>query len=143
MLDYYRSYATAPEFDEHFRRANEARAAAWYDALRSVAKAASVPARAATFLAGKLLRWHRERTAIRLLEALDERMLLDAGIARHEIPDVVRSRSVKVQTSPSEFAERSTARLGMPRELVTVVASQCRKAVKGEGKSAEPLPSAA
>lgn len=41
-------------------------------------------------VADAFARWHERRTAVRRLSALDDRMLGDIGIDRHEIGAVVR-----------------------------------------------------
>ena len=72
------------------RRANEARSAAFYEAVRFVREAVGDLATATVQLAARAGAWHRLRRAERHLASLDDRILRDIGIRRQDVRCAVR-----------------------------------------------------
>ncbi|MDX1400666.1 MAG: DUF1127 domain-containing protein [Kiloniellales bacterium] len=103
MFDYYRSYATRPESQDYLRRANEARAAAWYGAFEVLVKGAAAGLRGVGALGRAYQDWRRTRAAIRHLSALDDRMLADIGLSRHDISETVAAWSGSPHTTLQEL----------------------------------------
>ena len=86
MIYYYIWTSTNPELQEHLRRANEHRSAAWFAFFKAIGGGFGALRHAATAVSGWLSRRIRERAAIRELSALSEHELKDIGIARNDIP---------------------------------------------------------
>jgi len=74
-----------PELSDHLRRANEARAAAFYAAFKAVAEVVATPVR---YLAERLRRARRARQAYHALDGLSDRTLRDIGLSRSEIRSI-------------------------------------------------------
>ena len=86
MIYYYIWTSTNPDLQEHLRRANEHRSAAWYATFKAIGAGFGALRPAVTSLAEWFSRRVRERAAIRELSALSEHELKDIGIARNDIP---------------------------------------------------------
>jgi uncharacterized protein YjiS (DUF1127 family) len=142
MLDYYRSYAM-PEIQEHTRPVNEARAAALYGSYRTLIEGVGTGLRVIGSLARRLQRRHRERVAIGQLSALDDRMLADIGLRRHDISATIAAVS---RRSPAAFQELQarTHETGAKGESGRRPAEPfCREAANENSAEFEVLPSAA
>lgn len=74
-----------PELSDHLRRANEARAAAFYAAFKAVSEAVATPIR---HLAERLRRARRTRETYHALAGLSDRTLRDIGLSRSEIHSI-------------------------------------------------------
>lgn len=74
-----------PELSDHLRRANEARAAAYYAAFKAVAEAVAMPVR---YLAERLRRAHRARQTYYALAGLSDHNLRDIGLSRSEVHSI-------------------------------------------------------
>lgn len=85
-----------PRYREHLRRANEARAAAYYAAWRGVVDFVTGGIRR---LAASVNRAHRRRQTLRELSELSDHQLNDIGLSRAELPFIADSVAVAEQTS--------------------------------------------
>jgi uncharacterized protein YjiS (DUF1127 family) len=74
-----------PELSDHLRRADEARAAAYYAAFRAVARVVAAPFQ---FLAERLRRVRQARETYHALAGLSDHSLRDIGLSRSEIRDI-------------------------------------------------------
>lgn len=88
MAFHYIWLSANPELEEPLRRANEARAAAFYAAWRGAVRALGVPFRR---LGAAIRTARRAQRTRRELSALSDRQLEDIGLVRAEIADIARA----------------------------------------------------
>lgn len=110
MFGYDIFLSDPPEYQELRRRRNEAKAAAFYAAAKSLRVGVSAALQS-------LRRWNKERHAIQELSALDDRILKDIGLERRDIRGVARSyargepaKTTAAEAAPAESAVRPVVR---------------------------------
>lgn len=108
MAYHYIWMSNQPHLAGFLRRANEERSAAIYATFRGIGRGIRLVGAAVTGFLARQARKQRERAAIRDLEALDDRLLKDIGVARGEIRRVAHDLAQGVE-EPRTLAARLNA----------------------------------
>jgi len=121
----YTWFVANPDQREHLRRINEARAAAFLDAVSTLGRAAATVIGAVSGLPRRVAAARRARRTRTELAGLSDAMLDDIGLARGEIETIVEA----VRRSPGQDplvtlghrapgAEAPTHALPLPRQVI-------------------------
>ena len=121
----YTWFVVNPEQRDHLREINEARAAAFLDAVSALGRAAATVIGAVTGLPRRLAAARRARRTRAALAGLSDAMLDDIGLARGEIETIVEA----VRRSPGQDplvtlghrapgADAPTRALPLPRQVI-------------------------
>jgi uncharacterized protein YjiS (DUF1127 family) len=100
-----------PDLSDHLRRANEARAAAYYAAFKAVAEAVAKPIR---HLAERLRRARRARQTYHALAGLSDHNLRDIGLSRSEVHSIAHGIAELPDGTDATLAELRGIRREVP-----------------------------
>jgi len=105
-MEYPNETRRASPYQPHIRAAHQARSAEVHRLLGIAGRGIAAAARLLVSPLARAARWlqgvQRHRAARRELRAMDDRMLADLGITRHDIDEVVRNGKTAQHAAPEQ-----------------------------------------